>query len=213
MIDLKLEDLNKVIEIDEQFLTIRVENIEYYKKLYFNYESLILFYKDIKLIPYKEINVIKNPLELNLDEKKIINKLYSYLMKFSNNETNDKLSMIDKLIIELISILEENTNFNLEYNDTVTIDQILSIYKVKVDDKSFGGDYLEKIIAFLKFNHEVMNYNLFLFFGLQHYLSKDELKVLKHEILSYDLKIIDIMIYNTNLSDFDLIIDNDMCII
>lgn len=77
MKSLHLKQINQKIDLNNEIKIIRVENVELYKELYFNLPNSITISKNNSLIDFDKIStVLFSPLDLKINDKKMINYLY-----------------------------------------------------------------------------------------------------------------------------------------
>lgn len=103
--------------------------------------------KEIDIAKHSEI--IINPLSVEINNKKIVNKLYEELNKLSSNEVLYMQTLeLTKLIQEYLLDLEQETNYILEFNNEVEMSALFKAVDLKYEDSE--EDFLERLVKYIK---------------------------------------------------------------
>lgn len=121
-----VKPINKVIELNKNVNSIIIESPSLLRSIYFDLNNNIIY--SINNIPFeleKIACVIKSPLDLDLNEVKIIKNLYKKLEKHIIEEKFEKLNIIESKLFELIDEVIEDTIIPVECNEKIDIQKLL----------------------------------------------------------------------------------------
>ncbi len=161
----------------------------------------------------QKLECIINPFDLDVNKKKIINKLYALIkQEVIMSELMVEMGEAYHKFIEIINKIEGNVDYPLSYRDDIDINNFLKFMDVKLQLDE--GSVLEKIVDYTKILHELMRYDIIVLVNIQSYLSHKELEeLLKYafyeEIHFLFIESIDRGNINDNIKK--VIIDKDLC--
>ena len=129
----------------------------------------------------KYCEIIINPFAVELNGKKILNKLYAELGEVSRSEVMyTKTLELSGLIQEYLLELESNTNHILQFDNEMDISGLLKFMDVKLDDSE--GFFFERLICYIKNVVNVLSVKVFVFINLRSYLTDKQMQELIKEI-------------------------------
>ena len=213
---------NMEIDILENYITvISVENPIAYAKIIgdmwkqVNGEEGSFILSDagkVKSIS-KEMECIFNPFSLDCNSKKITTRLYQELKIQADSSLQEESLRLNSGIIEYLDKLTMAVPYNVKYNLDMDISGILKIYDVGIDGE--GQSLLERIVEYIKIVSRLCGNTLFVFVGLKHYLTDNELKELYKTVFYEKVNLVIIEPSHTKNLDEEKcwIIDKDLCII
>lgn len=124
----------------------------------------------------KNILFISDPYNEEINNKKILTKIYEMISK-SINENIELTTEMDKNLYKIREIIINEANeFPIEFEalDDIKISDILSLFRLKIDTKSYITiiDRINLIIEIMS----IINYNLIIcFFNLKSILEKEQI--------------------------------------
>ncbi len=159
----------------------------------------------------KNVDIVLNPFEVDVNDKKCINKIYSELRELAYGEkyylrSQQLFGMITNFLLEL----EQESSVNLSFGELDFI-QLLKAMGVKCDDSDNGlvgrlGQYLQVI-------SRILNKRVVVFVNLSAYLEQKELILLLEQ--AFYLKIYVVLIEKDDIClafpKKTYIIDSDGC--
>ena len=175
--------------------------------------QFVLLDKDKKIKFSNKIEYISNIFDLNINNKKILNKLYSELNSISNESCLLEKQLLNIKTIEFLDKIINQTPYPLIYNADFNALDIFKLYDVKLD--TISTSLLESIVEYLSVINRICNVNIFVFVGLKTLLNEQELFEL-YKFVSYEkIHLILIEAFQNKLLENEkyLIIDQDACII
>lgn len=212
----------QIVLEDNLIYTIVFENKKYYRE---NILELIRQHKGYEgsfiLSNYnKEVSFDKNSyfisdlFNININNKKIITKVYGELLK---NVVDDiaEYNKITSYIREYFETLVFNNNLDLEYNDEIEANLLLKLGDFKIQFEE--SNYLEKLIKFLKVLVELCNIKVIFIVGLYRVFSVKEVEKIYKEVCLNKINIINIESEQQNIKKSDYynelvyIFDQDNC--
>ena len=129
----------------------------------------------------KKIELIMNPFMIEINGRKILNKLYSELDKISKTETMYMQTLkIARDIKEYILSLEYEADYSLEFETELDVPGLLKIAGVKYEETEI--DFLEKLIRYIKIIVRVLSIKVIVFINLRSYLSETQMQEVIKEI-------------------------------
>lgn len=135
----------------------------------------------------KVADMILNPLELDLNEKKIINKLYSEFIKASVSEVMyEKTTELTRYIADYIMDLEENANYTVQFSDRLDISVLLKAMDVKYEE--IEESLLEHLTRYIKLVVALLDVKLVILVNIRSYLNDRQYEALIQEIKYQEIK-------------------------
>ena len=129
----------------------------------------------------KYVEIITDPFAVELNGRKIINKLYAELNELSKNEMMyTKTLQLTQHIQEYLLELESNTNHILQFNSEMDVVGLLKIMDVKIEDST--EKFFERLVCYIKNAIEVLSVKVFVFINLRSYLTDNQMQELIQEI-------------------------------
>lgn len=194
------------LNLDNKCFSIQIEN----KKLYQSILSesineteekqlILIDDKDNCCEIEKNILFISDPYNKEINNKKILTKIYEMISK-SINENIKLTTEMDKNLYKIREIIINEANeFPIEFEalDDIKISDILSLFRLKIDTKSYITiiDRINLIIEIMS----IINYNLIIcFFNLKSVLEKEQIIEIEKYALYHDIKLllIDVNLYD-----------------
>ena len=194
------------LNLDNKCFSIQIEN----KKLYQNILSECINETEEKQLILiddknncceieKNILFISDPYNEEINNKKILTKIYEMISK-SINENIELTTEMDKNLYKIREIIINEANeFPIEFEalDYIKISDILSLFRLKIDTKSYITiiDRINLIIEIMS----IINYNLIIcFFNLKSVLEKEQIIEIEKYALYHDIKLllIDVNLYD-----------------
>lgn len=137
-------------------------------------EQFVLSENNKEMSLVKKADLIINPFAVDVNARKILNKLYSELSIISKEEQMYLKTMeLFRHIQEYMMELEQCTDYILEYDQDFEISVVLKAVNVRYETKE--TDFLERLIQYIKIMAAV-GVKLFIFVNLRSYLSDYQMK-------------------------------------
>lgn len=175
----------------------------------------ITVYEECEIDFSRNASVIYNPLSINLNDKKIINKLYEELSEICFNYDAEKAEINSKIINLLEKITTQSTYNCITYNLDFENKNLFKLYNVSIEEE--GASIIEQTTEYIKVMSTILKQKVLILFAFMTYLDNDEInEIIK--IANYcKINIIFVEpLENEQFSQFDgktIIIDKDQCII
>lgn len=175
-------DLDFVLDEEENKASVLVlENEDFLYRFLFELKTQtetddgrFVFSEELKIISAsKNVFLITDLLDIDLNKKKILSRIYSDLSEKATEEHNyEKTATLLSLLEEYISSLAEQFDTTLEYS-VPSPDSLLKLFNIKVEDTE--RTLVERLIDFLALLKETFNIRYFIIFGLHAFLSREDL--------------------------------------
>jgi len=209
MMKLFVKPINEEIKLEDAITKIGFTDPKVYRDFVLNFEDNVILSNDLLLLNIStKALIIKNPLEVELNDKKTLTALYKKLSYRISEKIKSRIITIEKEIFDLIDLLSYESNYSLEYIDSFDLIKTLQMYQVTLQEVR-KTNYLEFILTYIKTNFELNNYSIALTFGLTSLITDNELLILKNELAINQIYIVDFYLNNSNTSIDYLIVDSD----
>lgn len=186
-------DYNFIYELKENDRGILiVENAMLFRKIIdemrrsiVDKEEIFIFSENNKIIkPWDMVDLVINPIELEINTKKVLTRLYEKIREEINLsellvENNEICQNIEKYFLHIV----DNIDVELTYKDKIDVTDILKMLDVKILEKY--DDQTEKLIEYIRVNYELMNIKSFIFVGLHTFFNEYEIEKI-YEFAEYN---------------------------
>lgn len=154
-----------------------------------------------------------NPFQIDLNNRKIIKKLYSIIKnEVLSTELIDEFSNISSSLLNFAEKLSETSMYNISFSINEDVEEFLKYIKVKIqDDESIS--LCEKIIDFINISSSLLNIKLLILINFRSYLDEEELYHIHKEAMYKDVALL--LIENSAKEVLSnsrrFIVDKDLC--
>ena len=162
---------------------------------------------------HKNLVLVKDPLNIDCNDKKILTKLYQNIAdeeKMHNSTERDKF---DVAYLEYLKELCLLSPLPLAYDERLSLAELLKIAHVVIDHAA--RNYVENLWLYIKVMGELLHIKVFAFVNLKCFLSNDELNLLYKQCF-YEQKLL-LLIESYDLpfrtDEKKCIVDVDGCVI
>lgn len=211
MIKVYFKFSDDLIVINDNLYCINIESLKLFRDLVYSLDDNIIVSKNNEeLTINKQIYIIDNNFALDPNTKKNLNYLYKSLDN-KDYEYNENLQRIDISIKEFLKSLIIKNDFDLTYDYSLELIDLLNLYEVKFQLKD-SSEYLENLLNYISIISLVTKCKLFVSFNLINNLSDEEINNLKIELRLKDIFLIDFK-YGSNKNIVNVTVDKDYCVI
>ncbi|MGN0170677.1 MAG: type II-A CRISPR-associated protein Csn2 [Lachnospiraceae bacterium] len=161
----------------------------------------------------KEVAIIWHPCLIDVNERKIISKLYQEMQEVVEEELSIEKSSLNSAIVNFLDSVVELMPYPISFSLDIDIQALFKDYSIKIDVD--GEGMLEDIIDYIKLSHQISKNRLYVFFHLCSYLNKEEIEQLS-EAVKYEgvtVLMIEGHLPEEKTVEEWLIIDQDQCMI
>lgn len=218
---LSYEYLNDAVELSNSKIPVLViENKKIFRQALRSFlddtvEELFTFSQDFKPFDFNKRGFfISNAIDLDFQNKKLVNKINSLMQKTAVNECGEDLASIQTLLINLFDKLNKMYDFEYDSNFEIDYSSILKLFQFNIDTSSH--DLPQLLISYIILLNKYLKFDLFVLHSLYDFFDNNELEGI-YETLS--LSHINILILSSSkprhISKFKEIhiLDPDLCII
>ena len=218
---LSYEYLNDAVELSNSKIPVLViENKKIFRQALRSFlddtvEELFTFSQDFKPFDFNKRGFfISNAIDLDFQNKKLVNKINSLMQKTAVNECSEDLASIQTLLINLFDKLNKMYDFEYDSNFEIDYSSILKLLQFNIDTSSH--DLPQLLISYIILLNKYLKFDLFVLHSLYDFFDNNELEGI-YETLS--LSHINILILSSpkpqHISKFEEIhiLDPDLCII
>ena len=208
--EIKLEGISTlVIENIELFRIIvedinkeRLKEVNDFKLYNDNYEEI-----DIN----KNIILINNLILLDLKERVILNSIYKEVKEEIMVNYYKEFDKLEKDINEFIKNAIFNNNYNLTYDCSLNIEDLLKISSLKFNQED---NIIDKFLSYLDLVKDYLKIKTIILINSRNYFTDEEYKNLFEEVKRKDISLLFIENYNNRVSfsaEKLYIIDSNLC--
>jgi CRISPR-associated protein Csn2 len=162
----------------------------------------------------KEVFVNFNPYSVDLNEKKILSRVYGEMQEIADLDFYAKKSEINTAVVSMLDEIDSRLPYPLQYTLELDFQQLLKVYGVKVESRD--TELIERVADYIRLAHQTLGTVLFIFVHFKDYFSRDELSGLR-EMIQYEqvaVLLVENMIQpEEHVNEKWWIIDKDSCII
>ena len=161
----------------------------------------------------KIVDLVVSPVPFNLNEKRIVNKISSMLVKEALSEnyyehTMTLLSQIEEYVDSLTGFLPCTLSY-----PGISIDSLIKMCGIKVENDSWND--IEYIYNYMNLMSDLLGVRLFVFANLRSFFDDESMQLFVENILIH--KFLVLLVEGTERPLLNgmtqLIVDNDLCII
>lgn len=211
-----IECINQIIEFDSNIKTIKLTNTSNYRSLSLDITHQITVSEDDSIIDIpKNVLIIYNPYEINLNDKKFLNALYKELEHSISDEEKIVIQKLEKIGFDLLDDLQLKTLLPFEYQEEIDISKLFTTFNVSFPKIDYQN-YLELITNYFKIATVYLKTKFVISFGLLNLLTNDEIEILNKELSYNNLVLLDISFLKENNNEEpknNYVISDDWCII
>lgn len=218
---LSYEYLNDTVELSNGKIPVFViENKKIFRQALRSFlddtvEELFTFSQDFKPFDFNKRGFfISNVIDLDFQNKKLLNKINLLMQQTAVNECCEDLASIQTLLVNLFDKLNEMYDFEYDSNFEIDYSSILKLFQFNIDTSL--RELPELLISYIILLNKYLKFDLFVLHSLYDFFDDNELEGI-YETLS--LSHINILILSSSkprhISKFEEIhiLDSDLCII
>lgn len=176
-------------------------------------EGAIILSEQDEINIHKEVELIMNPLDININNKRVISQLYNELLSISNEFIEEKFQMNSKVINYLDTLIWKSSYENLKINLMPKWENLFKLYEIQIDIET--TTLFEKLIEYLKVCSSILKTKLYIFVNLNQYFEESEMLELIEWVKRLKINVLLIEsvepLYNADNDVY--IIDRDYCLI
>lgn len=152
-----------------------------------NEGQFVLSDKNKELDLAKKAELIFNPFTVDINERKILNKLYMELSDLSKEEemyikTVELLRHLQEYMLEL----EQCTEYILEFDQETEMSALLKAVNIHYETRDM--DFMERLVQYMKVLAVVVGIKVFMFVNLRSYLTDHQMQEVMKEMKYQNIK-------------------------
>lgn len=160
----------------------------------------------------KAMEMIINPYAITVNQRKILNKVYSDIAELSiNSEHYMKTQNCFSILEQYLSEIEQDMPYDFMWNSEKDVIQLLKAFDVHLDERE--GNLLERIVQYISVMGNILHISVVVLVNIKSYLDEEAILDL-YKTANY-LKIHLILLENREtaslLGEHKIIIDKDGC--
>ena len=216
------EDLNNEIIFEENKVNLLVvENKkkfvefiqEIIKQINGNEGKFSLFDKNTELKIHNKVEIIKDIFDLDINNKKILNKIYHELEELSiDSEFLLETKNMESNLLKYIYYLIEKYDYPLEIVEGLDLKEIFKLLSVKLS--LCFSNKVEEILEYIDLVSRILKKEIFVLVNFHIFLEKDDIVALCRECFYKKIKLLFVENQKPDIINNEerlFIIDNDLC--
>lgn len=221
MIVIRSKDFDQDLNLDSnKFYSLVIENVGFYRNFYIGLKNQIengddyLFYEDTndkKGSIDKDCYLIENPLNVQIDEKKINLSVQKSIGTKQPPEIRESYQVLLSKINEFINSISYDYYLPLIFDDGLTLVNFLKAINLRIADTT--GNPVDQLVFKIRELSYVLGFKVFFIMNLYDYFTPREIDRIHKELNSLEIKMINISShrnkYNIN-NEFIVYIDEDL---
>ena len=204
-----------------QVLVLSVENPQHFTNMVFELEksgdgaeaTWMLTDGSSEIKVSKSVELIWNPLFLDLNEKKLLTALYKELGEQVNESLFSEYSAICSEQVTFLDKLALSVPYPLTFNVDVDVTGLFKNYSLRFEDDA--ESQMERLMNYLRLAHQVKKTRFFVFLNLKQFFSREDL----HEFYKFvEYEKVHVLVLEGYQSkplpgEKNWIVDRDLCVI
>lgn len=173
--------------------------------------DLVLSDNNFEIKFSKHVDILNDYININLNDKKVLGKLYT-LLKNKSMEDYDSYCRMSESITEYVQDLLYDEEFDLVQVDSIDPIDIFKGVSIEIEDNS--KSIIEKFLDYITISERFMETKLFVFVNLREFFDDDEVIHIYNNLLLNKTKFVIIQSKLVEWIDFRevrYIIDEDFC--
>ena len=212
---------SKIILEENQVNVLVVENKHLFTKLVLDFNSqtngqeggFILSSDEYEILNiHKQIAFIPQPAIIDINDKKLLHKLYSSLKETSfNEEYYHHTAQLFSAVTQYIQKLCNLADFDIDLEHEFDINSLLKSVGLKFYDKNLS--VAEKLLDYILTVRDLLHINIFVIVNLESYLDIQDRIFLEKSILDHKVHVLFLESHDIQKTEHEkiLIIDDDLC--
>lgn len=161
----------------------------------------------------KGLVFVKEPFSLDINQKKVLAKLYAELEVYTNDVFVQERMAFYQAYNQYMDAICKKSMLFLDYKEEPDMQEIFKISKLQIADQT--EDLLQQVVAYMKVVKELLHQDIFVFLNLKLFLTEEELCALYKECFyrKIHLILVESVFKEKKAQESVCVIDKDACII
>lgn len=162
---------------------------------------------------HKEVELIMDPINIDINNKRVIGQLYNELHNIANESLEEKFKINSEIVNYLDQLVWKSSYENLQLIPIPKWENLFKLYEIKIDVETTS--LFEKLIEYLKVCSSILKLRLYVFVNLRQYFEEAEMQEFINWVKRLKIHVLLIEsvepVYNADTDVY--IIDQDYCLI
>ena len=176
-------------------------------------EFLIISEFDKEIRFDKVVEIISDPFQLDVNNRKILTKIYQSIVRESQESNQEQILQLQSLMEKYVIESCDNSDFILTYTPNLDLTDLLKMYNVQIDTTDM--DVASRLLSYIKMSHRVLGTTLFVLVNIKSYFVQGIWEQLIHTLCYENINVL--LIERNDMGvlgqEKRIIIDKDACII
>ncbi len=117
----------------------------------------------------KDAEFVSNPFQLNLNNRKILSRLYQELKEHALGVHLDETLNLENHLEQYVIKLCDEVDYPLTYKQEMDLTSLFKMYEVQLDETY--EDVIQRLVQYVKMAHQVLNVKLFILMNAKDFFS------------------------------------------
>lgn len=206
---------------ENEIQVITIENKEYFSDFLQNLynqslgmEGKMIISEGEKTLPLSKCaEIIWNPFSVDINNKKILGKLYHELKDISSEEQYREICELNSEIVRYLDELSLKVSYPIQFQLEMDVLDLYKMYGVQLERE--GQSMFETLLEYLKIMASLCGMHLIIFVNVKNYLSEIQLQELYKTAFYYKINLLLIEAHQSECleGENNQLIDKDLCFI
>lgn len=206
---------------ENEVQVVTIENREYFsaflQDLYNQSQGIggkIILSEGEKMLSLnKVVEIVWNPFSVDINNRKILSKLFQELKTISIEEQYTEICELNSKVINYLDELNLKIPYPIQFHLDLDVLDLYKVYGVQLDIE--GMDMFERLLQYVKVLKSLCGIQLLVFVNLKNYLSEKQIKELYKTAFYYKMNLLLVEAHQGKKFECEKnqLIDEDMCFI
>ena len=206
---------------ENEIQVVTIENREYLSAFLQNLynqsqgiEGNIILSEGEKILPLsKAAEIVWNPFSIDINNKKILGKLFQELKNISIEDQYTEICELNSKIVQYLDDLNLKIPYPIQFHLELDVLDIYKVYGVQLDTAGIG--MFERLLQYVKILKLLCGVQLLVFVNVKNYLSEIQVKELYKTAFYYKMNLLLVEAHQGKSLECEKnqLIDEDLCFI
>ena len=206
---------------ENEVQVITIENREYFSTFLQNLynqsqgsDGNIILSEGEKILSLNKVaEIVWNPFSVDINNKKILSKLFQELKTVSMEDQYAEICELNTKVVHYLDDLNLKIPYPIQFRLELDVLDLYKIYGVKLDTEEI--DMFERLLEYVKVLKSLCGVGLLVFVNVKNYLSEMQIKELYKTAFYYKMNLLLVEAHQGKVLECEKnqLIDEDMCFI
>ncbi len=203
---------------DSNFHTLVIENKSLFRQVIYSFysdnpEEFFVFSKNFEVFEFRKKGIyIPSAINFEMNDKKLLTKINTYLENLANDELYTELLDIKAVLMDFAGKLALKSDFSVDYDGEILTKDIIKLFDFEITKGDLN--FAEAFIRYVQLMSQYFKISLFVISDLHSVFDEKELDMIFETLLLNDVNILSVEgLSPNNISKYEKIhiVDVDLC--